>query len=77
MVRDLHPSEFITRTNLGNPVRVGSYNMVPGTVVRLRNSIFVLVAAIKGPHQWLLPYPRTARGPNEPAQHRHPACDPI
>lgn len=53
MVRDLHPSEFITRTNLGNPVRVGSYNMVPGTVVRLRNSIFVLVAALKGPHQWI------------------------
>lgn len=53
MVRDLHPSEFIARTNLGNPVRVGSYNMVPGTVVRLRNSIFVLVAAIKGPHQWI------------------------
>lgn len=53
MTQALHPSEFITRTNLGNPVRVGSYNMVPGTVVRLRNSIFVLVAALKGPHQWI------------------------
>ena len=27
--------------------------MVPGTVVRLRNHIFVLVDAPKGPHQWL------------------------
>ena len=53
MGQPLQPSEFIALTNLGNPVRVGSYNMVPGTVVRLRNSIFVLVAAIKGPHQWL------------------------
>ena len=29
------------------------YNMVPGTVVRHRNHIFVLVDASKGPHQWL------------------------
>lgn len=27
--------------------------MAPGTVVRLRNRIFVLVDASKGPHQWL------------------------
>lgn len=29
------------------------HNMVPGTVVRLRNRIFVSVDASKGPHQWL------------------------
>lgn len=28
--------------------------MAPGTVVRLRNPIFVLVDASKGPHQWLV-----------------------
>ena len=49
----LQPSEFIALTNLGNPQRIATYNMVPGTVVRLRNSIFVLVDASKGPHQWL------------------------
>ena len=49
----LQPSEFIALTNLGNPQRIAAYNMVPGTVVRLRNSIFVLVDAPKGPHQWL------------------------
>lgn len=27
--------------------------MVPGTVVRLRNHIFVLVDASKGAHQWI------------------------
>ena len=27
--------------------------MVPGTVARLRNHIFVLVAASKGPHKWI------------------------
>ena len=27
--------------------------MVPGTVVRLRKSVFVLVDVSKGPHQWL------------------------
>lgn len=53
MVHDLHPSEFITRTNLNNLVRISGYNMVPGTVVRLRKSVFVLVDASKGPHQWL------------------------
>ena len=50
---NLQPSEFITLTNLGNPQRISTYNMVPGTVVRLRNHIFVLVDATKGPHQWL------------------------
>lgn len=57
MTQPLHPSEFIALTSHptqdNTPVRVGSYNMVPGTVVRLRNSIFVLVAALKGPHQWI------------------------
>lgn len=42
MGQPLHPSEFIA-----------TYNMVPGTVVRLRNRIFVLVDASKGPHQWI------------------------
>lgn len=50
----LQPSEFIALTNLGNPQRIATYNMAPGTVVRLRNSIFVLVDASKGPHQWIL-----------------------
>lgn len=54
---NLQPSEFIALTaepvQTSEPVRVGSYNMVPGTVVRLRNSIFVLVDVSKGPHQWL------------------------
>lgn len=53
MVYDLHPSEFITRTNLNNLVRISGYNMVLGTVVRLRKSVFVLVDVSKGPHQWL------------------------
>lgn len=30
-----------------------TYNMVPGTVVRLHNHIFVLVDASKGPHKWI------------------------
>ena len=42
----LQPSEFIAN----NPQR---YNMAPGTVVRLRNRIFVLVDATKRPHQWI------------------------
>ena len=46
---NLQPSEFIAN----NPQRIAAYNMVPGTVVRLRNRIFVLVGASKGPHQWL------------------------
>ena len=50
---NLQPSEFIALTNLGNPQRIAAYNMIPGTVVRLRNHIFVLVAATKGPHQWI------------------------
>ena len=50
MTQPLHPSEFIALTN---PIRISGYNMVPGTVVRLRKSVFVLVDALKGPHQWL------------------------
>lgn len=53
MTQPLHPSEFITLTNLNNPIRISGYNMVPGTVVRLRKSVFVLVDVPKGPHQWL------------------------
>lgn len=45
---NLQPSEFIA-THDNNPQRIATYNMVPGTVVRLRNHIFVLVAA----SQWL------------------------
>lgn len=48
---NLQPSEFIAKTPA--PQRISTYNMVPGTVVRLRNHIFVLVDASKGPHQWL------------------------
>ena len=47
----LQPSEFIAKTP--TPQRIATYNMVPGTVVRLRNHIFVLVDAQKGPHQWI------------------------
>lgn len=50
---NLQPSEFIA-TSDNNPQRIAAYNMVPGTVVRLRNHIFVLVDASKGPHQWIL-----------------------
>jgi hypothetical protein len=52
---NLQPSEFIAKTRApdNNPQRIAAYNMVPGTVVRLRNHIFVLVAAPKGPHQWI------------------------
>ncbi len=50
---NLQPSEFIALTNLGNPQRIATYNMVPGTVVRLRNHVFVLVDASKGPHRWI------------------------
>ena len=45
---NLQPSEFIA-TSDNNPQRIAVYNMVPGTVVRLRNHIFVLVAA----SQWI------------------------
>lgn len=48
----LQPSEFIALTPT-TPQRIATYNMVPGTVVRLRNHIFVLVKAPKGAHQWL------------------------
>ena len=52
---NLQPSEFIAKTQASdnNPQRIAAYNMAPGTVVRLRNRIFVLVDASKGPHQWL------------------------
>lgn len=51
----LQPSEFIAKTPApdNNPQRIAAYNMVPGTVVRLRNHVFVLVDVSKGPHQWL------------------------
>lgn len=49
---NLQPSEFIAK-RANNPQRIATYNMVPGTVVRLRNHIFMLVDASKGPHQWL------------------------
>lgn len=44
----LQPSEFIAKTPTPDN------NMVPGTVVRLRNHVFVLVDVSKGPHQWLV-----------------------
>lgn len=55
MAQPLQPSEFIAKTQApdNNPQRIATYNMVPGTVVRLRNHIFVLVDAPKGPHQWI------------------------
>lgn len=55
----LQPSEFIAKTPTpdNNPQRIATYNMVPGTVVRLRKSVFVLVDVdvdvSKGPHQWI------------------------
>ena len=52
MGQPLHPSEFIAKTD-NNLQRIATYNTVPGTVVRLRNHIFVLVDATKGAHQWL------------------------
>ena len=55
MGQPLHPSEFIAKTLApdNNPQRIATYNTVPGTVVRLRNHIFVSVDASKGPHQWI------------------------
>ena len=52
---NLQPSEFIARTQApdNSPQRFAAYNMVPGTVVRLRNHIFVLVDVLKGPHRWV------------------------
>lgn len=46
----LQPSEFIAKTRApdNNPQRITTYNMVPGTVVRLRNHVFVLVNAASG-----------------------------
>lgn len=52
MTQPLQPSEFIA-THDNSPQRITTYNTVPGTVVRLRNHIFVLVDASKGPHQWI------------------------
>lgn len=49
---NLQPGEFIA-THDNNPQRISAYNMVPGTVVRLRNLVFVLVDAPKGPHRWV------------------------
>ena len=49
---NLQPSEFIA-THDNNPQRIATYNMRPGTVVCLRNHIFVLVDAHKGAHQWI------------------------
>lgn len=46
---NLQPGEFIAK-RANSPQRIAT---VPGTVVRLRNRIFVLVDATKGPHQWL------------------------
>lgn len=51
---NLQPSEFIAKTPA--PQRIDTYNTVPGTVVRLRNHIFVLVDAQRGPHRWLAPH---------------------
>lgn len=52
---NLQPSEFIAKTRApdNSPQRIATYNTVPGTVVRLRNHIFVLVDAPQGPHQWI------------------------
>lgn len=52
---NLQPSEFIAKTQApdNSPQRIATYNTVPGTVVRLRNHIFVLVDAQKGAHQWI------------------------
>lgn len=52
---NLQPSEFIAKTQApdNDPIRISGYNTVPGTVVRLRNHIFVLVDASKGAHQWI------------------------
>ena len=49
----LQPGEFIALTNPNNPTRVAAYNMMPGTVVRLKNATFALVASTKGPHTWV------------------------
>lgn len=52
---NLQPSEFIAKTQApdNSPQRIATYNTVPGTVVRLRNHVFVLVDASKGAHQWI------------------------
>lgn len=52
---NLQPSEFIAKTQApdNSPQRIATYNTVSGTVVRLRNHIFVLVDAPKGAHQWI------------------------
>lgn len=49
---NLQPSEFIATSN-NNPQRIATYNLVPGTVVRLRNHVFVLVDALKGARWWV------------------------
>ena len=52
---NLQTSEFIAKTQApdNSPQRIATYNLVPGTVVRLRKHVFVLVDAQKGPHKWL------------------------
>ena len=52
---NLQPSEFIAKTLApdNSPQRIATYNMAPGTVIRLRKTVFVLVDAIKGPHRWV------------------------
>lgn len=49
---NLQPSELIAKTD-NSPQRIATHNTIPGTVVRHRNHIFVLVDTPKGPHQWL------------------------
>ena len=52
---NLQPGEFIAQTPPpdNTPQRIAAHNMVPGTVVRLRNHVFVLVDVSKGPHRWV------------------------
>ena len=47
---------------------------VPGTVVRLRNHIFVAVDASKGPHQWIHATPLAT---NSSRPGHQPARDPV
>lgn len=65
---NLQPSEFIAKTQApdNNLIRASTH----GTVVRLRNHIFVLVDASRGPHQWI--HAKTGRGPDTQRHHRDP-----
>lgn len=49
---NLQPSEFIAKTG-DNLQGVVAYNLGPGTVVRLRGHVFVLVDAPRGPRRWV------------------------